>query len=133
MDRTLNRLPALAIVLALMIPTLACGPTSALSAEDKAAGDLKYWAKRQYEQEASISAEERNTYNTMQVTSVKKASGESHEIMAQMILKGQGQDSDLDAYQKVELVEVKMPNGELKTGVKTTSKAKGVEFHFPDN
>lgn len=103
-----------------------------LSAEEKAQGELKYWAKRQYQEESTISQEEQNEYNTMDVVSVNDATGESHEIMAQMILKGSGADSNLDAYSKVQLVEVKAPGGEVKTVVRTESKSKGVEFHFPE-
>lgn len=104
----------------------------ALSPEQKAHADLKYWAERQYKQESTISLEEQNEYNTMDVVSVNDATGESHEIMAQMVLKGSGADSNLDAYKKVQLVEVKLPTGEVKTAVRTESESKGVEFHFPE-
>ncbi|PKQ37749.1 MAG: hypothetical protein CVT59_05630 [Actinobacteria bacterium HGW-Actinobacteria-1] len=104
----------------------------ALSPEEKAHADLKYWAERQYKEESAISLEEQNEYNTMDVVSVNNATGESHEVMAQMILKGSGADSNLDSYSKVQLVEVRLPNGEVKTAVRTESKAKGVEFHFPE-
>lgn len=132
MDCSPRKPLTIALVLVLMIPVLACSLPKPGTPEQKANDDLKYWARRQYQQESTISLDEKNTYDTMIVTSVKKASGESHEIMAQMILMGQGEDSNLDAYSKVELVDVKLPNGEVKTGVKTTSKAKGVEFHLPD-
>ena len=132
MDGNLRKPSMIALVLMLMIPLLACSLPKPQTPEQKANDDLKYWARRQYQQESTISLDEKNTYDTMIVTSVRKASGESHEIMAQMILKGKGEDSNLDAYKKVELVDVKLPNGEVKTCVKTTSEAKGVEFHIPD-
>ena len=102
------RLPALVVLLlATAIVLAGCTNYEAIAEES---------AQETFEQRG-LSGEVESSFHKDKVDPVGDGEPDNHQMMAMVILSQAGHDSDLSSYDRVDLVDLKLTNGEVITTV----------------